>query len=196
MRPPCAVQHYSWGIAVATIRQRPARWQTSERREARSGVGEYTLSYGLTNYKRRISGGAMAGANDWNQKIIEEFRANGGKVGGPFAGAPLLLLTTTGAKTGRRHTTPVMYLAEGDRLHVFASMGGAPTNPAWYHNLIAHPTATVEVGNETYDVKAEVVTGPERDRLFNRQKQLYPGFAEYEAKTTRTIPVVALTRVP
>ena len=138
----------------------------------------------------------MAGANDWNQKIIEEFRANGGKVGGPFAGAPLLLLTTTGAKTGRRHTTPVMYLAEGDRLHVFASMGGAPTNPAWYHNLIAHPTATVEVGNETYDVKAEVVTGPERDRLFNRQKQLYPGFAEYEAKTTRTIPVVALTRVP
>jgi deazaflavin-dependent oxidoreductase (nitroreductase family) len=138
----------------------------------------------------------MAEMNDWNQKVIEEFRANGGKVGGQFAGAPLLLLTTIGAKSGRRNTTPVMYLADGDRLHVFASKGGAPTHPAWYHNLIAHPTVTVEVGSETFEARAVEVTGAERDRLYSRQAQVYPGFAEYAAKTTRQIPVVALERAP
>lgn len=136
-----------------------------------------------------------ASPNDWNQKIIEEFRANGGKVGGQFEGAPLLLLTTTGAKSGRRITTPVMYNTDGDRLLIFASKGGAPTNPAWYHNLVANPTVTVEVGAESFQAKASVVSGEERDRLFNRHAQQYPGFAEYQRNTTRTIPVVALKRL-
>jgi deazaflavin-dependent oxidoreductase (nitroreductase family) len=133
-------------------------------------------------------------ANDWNKAVIEEFRAKGGKVGGHFAGAPLLLLTTTGAKSGRRRTSPVMYLPDGDRLVIFASKGGAPTNPNWYHNLRAHPRATVEVGTETYDVDATFTSGKERDELYARQKAIWPGFAEYEAKTTRIIPVVALKR--
>jgi deazaflavin-dependent oxidoreductase (nitroreductase family) len=133
-------------------------------------------------------------ANDWNTTIIEEFRANGGKVGGQFTGAPVLLLTTTGAKTGRRHTTPTMYLPDGDRLVVFASKGGAPTNPDWYHNLVSHPRVTVEVGTERYDAEAVVVTGKERDQLYAQQAQLYPGFAEYQAKTSRIIPVIALSR--
>jgi deazaflavin-dependent oxidoreductase (nitroreductase family) len=132
--------------------------------------------------------------NDWNKAVIEEFRANGGKVGGQFDGSPLLLLTTAGAKTGRPYTTPVMYLPDGDRLVVFASKGGAPTNPDWYHNLVAHPTATVEVGTETYQVDAVVTTGEERDQLYARQAEQFPGFAEYEAKTTRTIPVIRLKR--
>ena len=137
----------------------------------------------------------MADANDWNKGIIEEFRANDGKVGGQFEGAPLLLLTTTGAKSGQARTHPVMYLPDGDRLAVFASKGGAPANPDWYRNLVANPTVTVEVGGERFDANATVLTGEERDRLFRRQAELYPGFAEYEAKTTRTIPVVALERV-
>ena len=134
-------------------------------------------------------------ANDWNTKIIEEFRANGGRVGGQFAGAPLLLLTTTGAKTGRRYTNPVMYLPDGDRVVVFASKGGAPTNPDWYHNLVAHPRATVEVGAEKIDVDARIAEGVERDRLWSTQKERYPSFAEYEEKTTREIPVVVLEQV-
>ncbi len=133
-------------------------------------------------------------ANEWNTKIIAEFRANRGKVGGPFAGAPVLLLTTSGAKTGRRYTTPTMYLPDGERLVVFASKGGAPTNPDWYRNLVAHPRVTVEVGIETYDAEAVVLTGEERDRLYARQAQLYPGFGEYQANTSRTIPVIALQR--
>lgn len=135
----------------------------------------------------------MTNANDFNRQVIEEFRASGGVVGGPFAGAPMLLLTTTGAKSGRRQTTPLMYLADGERLLVFASKAGAPTNPAWYHNLVAHPQATIEVGMETRDVTASVVTGAERDALYAKQAALRPVFAEYEAKTTRKIPVVALT---
>src|SRR5579862_6885456 len=137
----------------------------------------------------------MADVTNWNRGIIDEFRANGGKVGGSFTGAPLLLLTTTGAKSGKLRTNPVMYLADGDRLLVFASKAGAPTNPDWYHNLVANRSATVEVGDERYDVNATVLTGEERDRWYARQAELYPGFAEYEAKTTRTIPVVALARV-
>ena len=133
-------------------------------------------------------------ANDWNTSVIKEFRENGGRVGGQFDGAPLLLLTTTGAKTGQRRTSPVMYLPDGDRLVIFASKGGAPTNPDWYHNLRAHPRASVEVGSETYDVDATFTSGKERDDLYNRQKAVWPGFAEYEAKTTRVIPVVALKR--
>ena len=136
----------------------------------------------------------MTDYNDWNQKIIDEFRSAGGKVGGQFAGAPLLLLTSTGAKTAKKHTTPMMYLAEGDRLAVFASKAGAPTNPDWYHNLVAHPRASVEVGTDTFEVDAEVAGRAERDRLYAIQAERYPGFAEYENKTERVIPVVILRR--
>jgi len=111
-----------------------------------------------------------------------------------FEGAPLLLLTTTGAKSGQRRTTPVMYLPDGNRLIIFASKAGAPTNPDWYHNLVAHPQAAVEVGTETFDITAVVATGEERDRLFARQAELYPGFANYQARITRQIPVIALER--
>jgi deazaflavin-dependent oxidoreductase (nitroreductase family) len=137
----------------------------------------------------------MAEVKDWNRSIIDEFRANGGKVGGPFAGAPLLLLITTGAKSGQKRTNPMMYLPDGDRLLVFASKAGAPTNPDWYHNLVANPTATVDVGDETFEVKATMLTGEERDRLYAKQAELYPGFADYQKKTKRTIPVVALERI-
>jgi deazaflavin-dependent oxidoreductase (nitroreductase family) len=132
--------------------------------------------------------------NDFNRAIVEEFRTNEGRVGGPFEGAPVLLLTSTGAKSGERRTTPVMYLPDGERMVIFASKGGAPTNPAWYHNLLANPQATVEVGPETVDVNAVVTSGEDRERLFNRQAELYPQFAEYARKTTREIPVVALER--
>jgi len=134
---------------------------------------------------------------DWNKGIIEEFRANGGKVGGQFEGAPLLILKTKGAKSGLERANPMMYQADGDRLLVFASKGGSPTHPDWYHNLVANPRAQVEVGDETFDVDAEVLTGEERDRFYAIQAERYPGFAEYEEKTDgiRTIPVIALTRV-
>ena len=137
----------------------------------------------------------MADVGNWNQKVIEEFRSSGGELGGNFAGAPVLLLTSTGAKTGRKHTTPVMYLADGDRLAVFASKAGAPTNPDWYHNLLANPRATAEVGTETFEVDAEVAGREERDRLYAAHAERYPGFADYEAKTSRVIPVVLLRRV-
>jgi deazaflavin-dependent oxidoreductase (nitroreductase family) len=136
----------------------------------------------------------MTNQNDFNQRIIAEFHANGGTVGGPFAGAPMLLLTTTGAKSGTLRTTPLVYLPDGDRLVVIASKGGAPTHPAWYHNLVANPDVTVEVGSETLPVRAAVLFGEERDRLYARQAGLRPAFAEYQAKTTRRIPVVALER--
>jgi deazaflavin-dependent oxidoreductase (nitroreductase family) len=132
--------------------------------------------------------------NDFNRAIIEEFRANDGKVGGPFEGAPVLLLTATGAKSGERRTTPVMYLKDGDRMVIFASKGGAPNNPGWYHNLRANPSATVELGTEKVDVDAVVTEGDERERLFRRQAEIFPQFADYERKTTRQIPVVALKR--
>ena len=136
----------------------------------------------------------MAELSSWNRQIIEEFRANKGKVGGPFEGAPMLLLTTTGAKSGKRHTTPLVYLPDNDRLIIFASKGGAPTDPDWYYNLVAHPPVTVEVGAETFDATAIVLTGEERDRLYNRQAQVNPVFADFQAKTTRVIPVIALQR--
>lgn len=130
----------------------------------------------------------------FNQNLIEEFRANGGKVGGMFEGWPVLLLTTTGAKSGRLLTSPVVYLPAGDRLLVFASKGGAPTNPAWYHNLVANPTVTVEVGAETYQATAKVLTGEERDRLYQKQVEAIPVFGEYQQKSSRVIPVIALER--
>ncbi len=136
----------------------------------------------------------MPEVTDYNRAVIDEFRANGGRLGGNFEGAPMLLLHSTGARSGKERVNPMMYLADGDRLVVFASKAGAPTNPDWYHNLVANPDASVEVGDETFDVRATVLIGAERDRLFARQAQLYPGFKDYESRTTRTIPVVALTR--
>jgi deazaflavin-dependent oxidoreductase (nitroreductase family) len=133
-------------------------------------------------------------AEDFNTRVIREFRAGGGEVGPPFDGAPLLLLTSTGAKSGTQRTNPMMYLADGPRLVVFASKAGAPTNPDWYHNLVAHPEATVEVGTDRFAVTAKVLSGAERDELYERQAALYPGFGEYQAKTSRTIPVIALER--
>ena len=130
--------------------------------------------------------------NDFNTRVIEEFRANGGKLGGPFEGAPMVLLTTTGAKSGIRRTTPLAYLPDGERIVVFASKAGAPTNPDWYHNLRAHPEVTVEVGAETRQLRASEAEGEERDRLYAEQARRMPGFADYEAKTTRRIPVIVL----
>jgi deazaflavin-dependent oxidoreductase (nitroreductase family) len=134
-------------------------------------------------------------SQDWNTQIIEEFRANEGKVGGPFEGAPLLLLVTTGRKSGRTHVSPMMYLPEGDVMYVFASKAGAPTHPDWYHNLMAAPTSMVEVGTDRFEVTAQELTGAARDEVYARQAAMYPGFADYEAQTARTIPVVALRRV-
>ena len=133
--------------------------------------------------------------NDFNEKLIAEFRANGGQVSGMFAGRPMLLLTTTGAKSGQQRTTPLVHTRDGDKIVVIASKGGAPTNPAWYHNLVANPTVTVELGTEKFPARATVVTGAERDRLFAAQAALMPAFAEYETKTTRKIPVVVLERL-
>ncbi len=138
----------------------------------------------------------MSDMDDFNRGVIEEFRANGGRVGGPFEGAPLLLLTSVGAKSGAPRTTPVVYLPDGERLVIFASKAGAPTNPAWYHNLLASHTATIEVGGDIFDVDVSVATGEERERLFNQQSELMPQFADYAQKTTRQIPVVVLERVP
>jgi deazaflavin-dependent oxidoreductase (nitroreductase family) len=137
----------------------------------------------------------MTTMNDWNRQTIEKFRANGGKVGGYWEGKPLLLLTSTGAKSGQRRTTPITYLADGNRLLVFASNRGEPTNPDWYHNLVAHPQVTVEVGDETYEATATILTGEERDRFYARQVEISPQFGEYQAKTTRKIPVIALERL-
>ena len=132
---------------------------------------------------------------DWNTKIIEEFRGNGGKVGGPFEGAPLLLLHTTGAKTGREHVSPMMYRKVDGGYAVFASKGGAPTNPDWYHNLVTHPAVQAEIGTQTVDLTARVAGDAEREPIWTAQKSEYPGFAEYEQQTTRQIPVVILEPV-
>jgi deazaflavin-dependent oxidoreductase (nitroreductase family) len=130
---------------------------------------------------------------DFNARIIEEFRANQGRVGGMFEGTPLLLLHHTGAKSGQRRTNPLVYQRDGDRYVVFASKAGAPTNPDWYHNLRAHPEITIEVGPDTIDVVASEAAGEERDRLFRAQAERSPQFAEYQKKTERTIPVIVLT---
>jgi deazaflavin-dependent oxidoreductase (nitroreductase family) len=132
--------------------------------------------------------------NNYNRQIIEEFRANEGKVGGPFEGATLLLLTHRGAKTGTARTNPLAYIEEGGRYFVFGSKGGASTNPDWYHNLRANPNATIEIGTEKFDVMAEVLTGEERDRIWERNVRERPAFGEYEQRTSRKIPVVALRR--
>ncbi len=134
----------------------------------------------------------MTEPTDFNGKIIAEFRANGGRVGGPFAGAPLLLLHTVGAKSGQERVNPVMYRAVGDDLAVFASKAGAPTNPDWYYNLLANPQVRVEIGTETVAATARVAGLQERDRIWTAHKEANPGFADYERKTTRQIPVIIL----
>jgi deazaflavin-dependent oxidoreductase (nitroreductase family) len=132
--------------------------------------------------------------NDWDRQIIKAFRANGGNVGGQFAGVPLLLLTTTGAKSGAPRISPLAYLSEGGRIYVFAGNRGAPTNPGWYHNLVAHPDVTVELGTETFEARAIVVDRAEGDRLGSIQVQKLPALAELQAKITRQVPVVLLER--
>ena len=135
----------------------------------------------------------MPDRRDWNASIIEEFRANEGRVGGPFEGATLLLLHHRGARSGIERVNPLAYqdLGEG-KVAVFASKGGAPTNPDWYHNVQANPDVTAEIGTKTYPARARVADGEERDRIWERQKQVMPGFADYERKTSRQIPVVVL----
>ena len=137
----------------------------------------------------------MSELNEFNQQVISEFRANQGKVGGQLANMPVLLLTTTGAKSGRALTRPLVYTTDGDRIVVIASFAGAPNNPPWYHNLIANPVATVELGSERFQVRAETTSGEERQRLFNRQAEQMPIFAGYQKKTTRQIPVLVLKRI-
>jgi deazaflavin-dependent oxidoreductase (nitroreductase family) len=130
---------------------------------------------------------------DFNAQIIEEFHANGGRVGGMFEGTPLLLLHHTGAKSGQSRINPLAYHVDGERYIVFASKAGAPTNPDWYHNLKAQPNVTIEVGTETIDAVASEATGEERERLFNAQTERSPQFAGYQKQTERVIPVILLT---
>jgi deazaflavin-dependent oxidoreductase (nitroreductase family) len=130
---------------------------------------------------------------DFNAKVIDEFRANDGVVAGMFEGMPLLLLHHTGAKSGTARVNPLAYQADGDRYVIFASKAGAPTNPDWYHNLLAHPDTAIEVGTDTIDVLATEATGEERERLYATQKERVPQFAEYEQNTDRVIPVIILT---
>jgi len=135
----------------------------------------------------------MSEVNDWNKKTIDEFRANGGKVGGPFEGRTLLLLHTKGAKSKQERINPVAYIRDGERYVVIASKGGAPTNPDWYYNVVANPELTVEVGTEKHQVHAKVAEEPERTRLYNKMVEMMPGFGDYRQKTTRKIPVIVLT---
>jgi deazaflavin-dependent oxidoreductase (nitroreductase family) len=130
--------------------------------------------------------------NDFNAEVIEEFRANGGTAGGMFEGKPLLLLHNVGAKSGTEFVTPLVYLADGDNWVIFASKGGAPNNPGWYHNLKAQPEVSIEIGGDTVDVTAEEATGDERERLYSTQEEQQPQFAEYAQKTGRKIPVIVL----
>jgi deazaflavin-dependent oxidoreductase (nitroreductase family) len=138
----------------------------------------------------------MSNGDDFNAKNIEEFRANHGRVGGQFEGAPLLILHTVGARSGEPRTNIMMYLADGDRYLVFASKAGADTNPAWYFNMRANPRVRVEVDDDAFDADATELMGAERDEKYAEQARRYPGFAGYQQKTTRVIPVVALSRVP
>ena len=137
----------------------------------------------------------MSDMNAFNAQVIAEFRANEGQVGGPFAGSTVLLLTTTGAKSGLERVNPVVARVEDDRIYVFASKAGAPTHPDWFHNLVARPEVTVELGAERFAARAVVVEGAERDRIYAAQAAEFPNFAEYQEATDRVIPVVLLERV-
>jgi deazaflavin-dependent oxidoreductase (nitroreductase family) len=137
----------------------------------------------------------MSAMTEFNNKVIEEFRANGGKVAGQFAGAPMVLLTTKGAKSGKTYVHPLVYSKDGDRYVIIASFAGAPKHPSWYHNIVANPTVTLEIGNEKFQAKAKITSGEERERLYNAQAAIMPFFNDYRKKTSRQIPVVALTRI-
>jgi deazaflavin-dependent oxidoreductase (nitroreductase family) len=137
----------------------------------------------------------MSEANDRNKAIIDEFRANEGRIGGRFEGRTLLLLHTKGAKSKQERINPVAYVRDGERFVVIASKGGAPTNPDWYYNIVANPALTVEVGTEKFQVRATVAEEPERTRLYNKMIEMMPGFGDYQQKTTRVIPVIVLTPV-
>jgi len=137
--------------------------------------------------------------SDWNNQVIEEFRANHGKVGGPFEGAPMILVHHRGRKSGTEYVSPLMYLPDetsDDTVYIFASKAGAPTDPEWYRNLIAADGASVEIGDDTFDVDITELSGEDRDKVFAEQARRYSGFAEYAVKTEgiRTIPVLALRR--
>ena len=136
----------------------------------------------------------MASANDWNQNIIKEFRENAGIVGGPFEGATMLLLHHKGRKSGTQRVNPLVCLEDGDRYLIFASKGGSPEHPDWYRNLLANPGATIEVGTDKFAVEAAELKGEERDRLYAKNAGLRPAFGQYQERTTRVIPVVALTQ--
>jgi deazaflavin-dependent oxidoreductase (nitroreductase family) len=138
----------------------------------------------------------MNNANEWNKTIIEEFRANDGKVGGQFADMPLLLLHTTGAKSKLPRINPVAYIADGEQLAVMASEAGAPTNPDWYYNIVANPEVSVEIGTEQFQARTTIAAEPERTRLYEKMATANPGFAEYQRQTTRIIPVIVLRRMP
>jgi deazaflavin-dependent oxidoreductase (nitroreductase family) len=137
----------------------------------------------------------MSSRNTFNETVITEFRSNGGKVSGDFAGMPLLLLTTTGAKSGQARTTPLAYVTDENRFVIIASKAGSPTHPDWYHNLLAHPVATVEIGNERFQAQARMTEEPDRERLFAKMVERLPGFADYQRKTSRKIPVFTLERI-
>jgi deazaflavin-dependent oxidoreductase (nitroreductase family) len=137
----------------------------------------------------------MSSPGNFNENLIAEYRANAGTVTGPFAGRPLLLLTTTGAKSGQSRTSPLVYTTDGDRIVVIASKGGAPTSPDWYHNIVANPVATIELGPDKFQVRATIATGEERQRLYDAQAALMPAFADYQQKTSRQIPVVVFGRI-
>jgi deazaflavin-dependent oxidoreductase (nitroreductase family) len=140
-------------------------------------------------------GGTMRDWDDYNRGLVEEFRTTEGNVTGRFANRPLLLLTTTGAKSGQPRTVPLVYTRDGDRIVVIASKGGEPTNPDWYHNIVANPIVTVELPGNTFQARASVAQGDERRRLFDQQAAEMPFFAEYERTTPRKIPVVVLERI-
>ena len=137
----------------------------------------------------------MSTFEDYTRALVNEYRENGGKVSGTFAGVPLLLLITIGAKSGKPRVSPLIYTTDGDRLVIIASKGGEPTNPDWYHNLIANPVAKVELGTETFQVRANVANPTDRDRLYAKMVEQWPDFAEYEKRTTRKIPAIVLERI-
>lgn len=136
-----------------------------------------------------------SGPKDWNQQVIEEFRANAGKVGGYFTGAHMILIHHIGARSGRERVTPLVYLPDGDDMVIAATKGGSPTNPDWYYNVKEHPRMEVEVGADAFSVEATEVAGPERDELWKRLVEIRPGFADYETKTSRVFPMFRLKRV-
>jgi deazaflavin-dependent oxidoreductase (nitroreductase family) len=157
------------------------------------------MAIGGEPWAHTSKGTDMTGPGDWNAKVIDEFRANGGRVGGPFEGAPVTLVHHHGRKSGRDYVTPMMYMADledPDTIYVFASKGGAPTHPDWFYNLSSAGAAEVEVGTEKYAVSVTELSGERRDLIYAEQARRYPGFAEYEQKTAgiRTIPVLALRR--